>query len=108
MTFEEYGDKASNTRVYDRKWNIMYPALKLCGEAGEVAEKIGKWYRDKDGKPTVDDIVSVGKELGDVLWYINALAKDLGLELEDVAVGNLNKLKSRADRGMVGGAGDDR
>jgi NTP pyrophosphatase (non-canonical NTP hydrolase) len=87
---------------------IMYCALKLNGEAGEVAEKIGKVLRDDGSILTVEKREALILELGDVLWYIAALSKELGVSLETVAEKNLLKLNSRKERGVLGGSGDNR
>lgn len=109
MTLDEYQDLAMESAIYDPKFSIVYPALKLAGEAGEVSEKIGKRLRDTDGDLTDPDWQdSVAKELGDVLWYIAALARDIGWSLEDIAEANLSKLTSRMERGVISGSGDDR
>lgn len=50
----------------------------------------------------------IQKELGDVLWYVTQIATELGLSLEAVAVGNLEKLASRAAREKISGSGDNR
>ena len=102
MTFDEYQEFARSTAIYPDECKITYPTLGLCGEAGEVAEKVKKHMRD--GKT----LVGVGLELGDVLWYISALADDLGVTLEEVAQANVDKLKSRMERGKIGGSGDHR
>jgi NTP pyrophosphatase (non-canonical NTP hydrolase) len=109
MTFEEYQLISLDFAVYPEQHAIIYPALKLAGEAGEVAEKVGKRLRDAGGDFT--DLAwreAMKKELGDVLWYVSALADDLGYTLEEVADTNLEKLSSRAARGVLGGSGDDR
>ena len=109
MTLDEYQDLAMESAVYDPRFAIVYPALKLSGEAGEVSEKIGKRLRDMDGDLTDPDWQdAVAKELGDVLWYIAALARDIGWSLEEVAEANLSKLASRMERGVISGSGDDR
>lgn len=109
MTFEEYQDIALEFVVYPDQHDVIYPALKLAGEAGEVAEKVGKRLRDAGGDfAEVEWREAMKKELGDVLWYISALADDLGYTLEEVADTNLSKLSSRAARGVLGGSGDDR
>lgn len=109
MTLDEYQGLALESAVYDERYNILYPALKLAGEAGEVSEKIGKRLRDFDGDfEDKEWRLSVKKELGDVLWYIAALADGLGFTLEDVADTNLSKLASRMARGTIQGSGDDR
>ena len=102
MTFDEYQEFARSTAIYPTACKVTYPTLGLCGEAGEVAEKVKKHMRD--GK----SLVGVGLELGDVLWYISALADDLGVTLEEVAQANVDKLRSRMERGKIGGSGDNR
>ena len=102
MTFDEYQEFARSTAMYPEDCKVIYPTLGLCGEAGEVAEKIKRHLRD--GKT----LFGVGLELGDVLWYISALADDLGVTLEEVAQANVDKLRSRMERGKLGGSGDER
>lgn len=109
MTFEEYQAISLDFAMYPDQHEVIYPALKLAGEAGEVAEKVGKRLRDAGGDFTeLEWREAMKKELGDVLWYISALADDLGYTLEEVADTNLSKLSSRAARGVLGGSGDDR
>lgn len=109
MTLDEYQDLAIESAIYDPKFAVVYPALKLAGEAGEVAEKIGKRLRDMDGDLTDPEwLDAVALELGDVLWYVAALARDIGWSLEDIADRNLSKLASRQQRGVLGGSGDYR
>lgn len=102
--FNEYQKFVNRMKVYPKEQELVYPALKLCGEAGEVAEKIGKSLRG-DKELNNEDLV---KELGDVLWYIAALADDLGYTLDDVAALNVSKLMSRKERGVLKGDGDNR
>lgn len=87
---------------------IVYPTMGLVNEAGEVAGKIKKIFRDKDGQITETDKQSLKSELGDVLWYLTQICTELGLTLEEVADTNIEKLSSRKDRGKLGGDGDDR
>ena len=103
MTFDAYQAAARKTAIYPEQHKIVYPALGLSGESGEVAEKVKKWIRDG-----VLDRDAVKKELGDVLWYLAALAGDLDLSLSDVAEANVRKLESRQARGVIGGSGDNR
>ena len=100
MTFDEYQVKAKQTAIYDHP--IIYPTLGLCGESGEVAEKVKKHLRDGT---SLDELK---KELGDVLWYISAIASDLKLSLDDIAETNISKLTSRLERGKIQGSGDNR
>jgi NTP pyrophosphatase (non-canonical NTP hydrolase) len=111
LTFEEYAKLSQARAVYPyagQQINFAYPALGLCGESGEVAEKIKKVLRDKNGVPSAEDKVAITKEIGDVLWYIAALCRELDISMEDVAVENIRKLNGRHERGTLHGSGDDR
>ena len=109
MEFNQYQEEARTSAIYPNKGNnFIYPTLGLAGEAGEVAEKIKKIIRDSDGIVSEEKKAELAKELGDVLWYISNLAEELGLKLEDVARGNIEKLRSRLERGKVHGNGDNR
>lgn len=81
---------------------LAYLALGLAGEAGEAAEKVKKHIRD--GAP----LRAVVTELGDVLWYMDRLARVCGADLAAVAVLNMAKLDDRKARGVLHGAGDQR
>jgi NTP pyrophosphatase (non-canonical NTP hydrolase) len=102
MNFDDYQKLAISTAIYPEEYKIIYPALGLCGESGEVAEKIKKHIRD--GK----SLNGLKKELGDVLWYIAALAEDLDISLQDVAELNIQKLSDRKERNVISGDGDNR
>jgi NTP pyrophosphatase (non-canonical NTP hydrolase) len=104
MNFNEYQSEARKTAIYPPEAKTIYPALGLVSEAGEVAGKIKKYIRDGHEL----DEEAVMHELGDVLWYVAALAHDLGYDLQTVAAYNINKLKSRQDRGALSGSGDYR
>lgn len=107
MTFNEYDNLAKSTRVYPEKNEVIYTALMLAGEVGEVTEKIGKQLRKKELNK--DELTEpLKKELGDVLWYLSALAADLGLTLEEVAIVNIEKLKKRYEENKIHGDGDNR
>ena len=77
-------------------------------QAGEVADKVKKVMRDRNGVFDAETREAIKLELGDVLWYVAQLSQELGYDLEEVAIANLNKLSSRAARGRLGGNGDDR
>ncbi len=87
---------------------IIYPTLGLVNEAGEVAGKIKKIFRDKSGVIDHDDREALKQELGDVLWYFTQICTELNLSIEEVAAANLEKLASRLARGVIGGNGDHR
>ena len=87
---------------------ILYPTLGLTSEAGEVAGKVKKIFRDKGGVIGEEDRADLKSELGDVLWYLAQICTDLGLSLQEVAEENLRKLARRQDAGTLQGEGDDR
>ena len=106
-TFKQYQEDAQKTAIYRDELRVIYPTMGL-GEVGEVQGKIKKVFRDKEGK--FDEVTrkEISKELGDVLWYLAVLARDLDLSLDDIAKENIAKLKSRMERGVIGGSGDNR
>ena len=108
MTFNKYQQLAAKTAVYPEQYKVSYPTLGLAGEAGEVCEKIKRIYRDDDGKLTDERRDEIAKELGDVLWYLAILARDIGLPFEKVAVGNIEKLFKRMEEDKLKGEGDNR
>jgi NTP pyrophosphatase (non-canonical NTP hydrolase) len=117
MTFDEYQNHAATTAIYPKESVVSYPVLGLLSEAGEIAGKVKKVIRDGNLTPnspftsfdaTVEDVDGIAKEMGDCLWYLAALATDLGLDLEDVAKANLVKLRLRHEKGVLKGSGDDR
>jgi NTP pyrophosphatase (non-canonical NTP hydrolase) len=109
MDLSEYQALSRRTATYPRAGEDMtYPVLGLCGEAGEVAEKVKKTIRDDGGVLSPERREALARELGDVLWYLAQLATEAGLDLEAIAADNLDKLLSRQERGVLRGSGDDR
>jgi NTP pyrophosphatase (non-canonical NTP hydrolase) len=109
MLISEYQELSRRTATYpDAGDNIVYPTLGLAGEAGEVAEKVKKLLRDDDGVMSRERREALAGELGDVLWYVAQVATEAGLDLEEIAQGNLDKLLSRQQRGVLSGSGDSR
>lgn len=109
MIFADYQRRSRATAVYPGAGdNLLYPTLGLCGEAGEVAEKIKKMVRDDGGVLGDERRAALAKELGDVLWYVAQIATEADLDLSEVAEANLSKLLSRQERGVLQGSGDDR
>lgn len=110
MELNEYQIEAHKTSLHNTP--VIYPALGLAGEAGEVADKIKKLIRDQGYQP--GDIIedkdkqAIKLELGDVMWYVAELARDLDMTLEDVCKANLAKLRSRQQRHAINGSGDYR
>ncbi len=108
MDLSEYQRLSRRTAEYPRDAWLAYPALGLSGEAGEVAEHAKKAIRDDAGQISDARRTAMSKELGDVLWYVAQLASELGLDLDNIAQANLDKLLSRQQRGVLSGDGDDR
>ncbi|HLM85806.1 MAG TPA: nucleoside triphosphate pyrophosphohydrolase family protein [Solirubrobacteraceae bacterium] len=108
MELSDYQRLSRRTAEYPRQAWLSYPALGLAGEAGEVAEHAKKAIRDDGGEISEQRRAAMGKELGDVLWYVAQLASELGLDLDEIAQGNLEKLLSRQRRGVLSGSGDER
>jgi NTP pyrophosphatase (non-canonical NTP hydrolase) len=108
VELSEYQRLSRSTAHYPRQEALTYPALGLAGEAGEFADHAKKVIRDDGGEVSAERREAMGKELGDVLWYVAQLATELGLELDEIAQGNLDKLRSRMDRGVLSGSGDER
>lgn len=110
MTFEEYQKQALTTVLStgDDFKDLLHWVLGITGEAGEIAEKLKKIVRDKDSVVSDEDKREMAKEIGDVLWYLVVFANDLGVSLDEIAQTNLDKLKSRQERGVLGGSGDNR
>ena len=101
MDFNEYQKEAVKTAIYTDP--IIYPALGLGNEAGEVQGKVKKWLRDD-----TFDKSAIAAEIGDVLWYIAALCRDLNVDMKELAKNNLRKLHDRKLRGVIQGSGDKR
>lgn len=109
MNMNTYQRKSQKTAIYPNKGNnLIYPVLGLCGEAGEVAEKVKKQIRDHEGEVDQTFREAIRKELGDVLWYVAAITTELGMDLSWVAEENIEKLRSRGARGTLHGSGDNR
>jgi len=109
MTFEEYQKLAKKTAVYPViGQSFIYPALGLAGESGEIMNKIKKIFRDDNGVLTDSRKKEIAKELGDILWYVAQVSTELGFSLDNIAVSNIEMLKSRQQRDTLKGDGDNR
>lgn len=109
MELSDYQALSRRTATYPGAGdNLVYPTLGLAGEAGEVAEKVKKLLRDDAGVLNDERRAAIAAELGDVLWYVAQVATEAGLELDEVAAANLDKLLSRQQRGVLSGSGDNR
>lgn len=117
-SLNEYQRIATKSAIYPGQGTplgLMYVALKLNGEAGELAEHVGKAMRDDgfgmyDGfnELTADRLDLITKEAGDILWYLSALCNEIKATMSTIAQVNLTKLKSRTDRNKLQGSGDER
>jgi NTP pyrophosphatase (non-canonical NTP hydrolase) len=109
MTFDEYQTFTKEVAFYpDAGHNIVYPALGLCGEAGEAIEHIKKAVRDDNGILSDARRMKLFYELGDVLYYLARLAEESQLSLDAIAAGNMAKLRKRKIEGKIHGEGSDR
>jgi NTP pyrophosphatase (non-canonical NTP hydrolase) len=112
MTFDDYQRAALGRAIYPGRGTtagITYTALGVAGEAGECAEKVKKLLRDHGGIIPNDAWKdALLRELGDTLWYVAAMANELGMSLEAVAERNLQKIEGRRISGTLQGSGDDR
>ena len=113
MDFNEYQMRAMALAQYPQLGaNILYPAMGLAGEAGEAIDKVKKIWRNQGltsaSGYSKEQRVELAKEIGDVLWYISAMAFEMGNSLDDIAQMNLAKLEDRTARGVVKGEGDNR
>jgi NTP pyrophosphatase (non-canonical NTP hydrolase) len=109
MDFSTYQTNSRRTAQYPPIGHgVIYPTLGLVNEAGEVAGKIKKVFRDKDGRIDAAERQALQSELGDVLWYLAQVCTELDLSLSEVAEQNLRKLSDRQERGVIGGDGDNR
>ena len=109
MDLETYQRESRQTAIYPAIGHaVVYPTLGLANEAGEVAGKIKKIFRDKGGIFGDAEREALTGELGDVLWYLAQVATELDLSLDAIAQANITKLRSRQERGKLGGDGDNR
>lgn len=109
MDFNNYQKRAREKAIYPTLGNgVVFPTLGMLGEAGEVAEKVKKIFRDQEAIITDTTREEIKKELGDVLWYMSQIASELDINLQEIAELNLEKISSRHERGVVKGEGDNR
>ncbi|GER79778.1 MAG: hypothetical protein JETCAE02_23430 [Anaerolineaceae bacterium] len=109
MNFSDYQKRSRATAQYPSIGHaVVYPTLGLVNEAGEVAGKIKKVFRDKNGEIGAEARAALTSELGDVLWYLAQVCTELDISLDDVAESNLAKLLDRQQRGKIKGDGDNR
>jgi NTP pyrophosphatase (non-canonical NTP hydrolase) len=112
-SFDQYESEIVMLAAYPNVGhNMVYPALGMVGESGEVAEKVKKFWRNTnrtDGNDlTLDERQMLAKEVGDVLWYASALSREIGMTLGEVAALNSAKLRDRRERNVIKSEGDSR
>ena len=103
-----YQRECANTAVYPPEIGVLYLTLGLACEAGEVAEKVKKLYRDHGGKLDAKKKNEIAFEISDVYWYCAMLLHELGYTVVQCQDMNLQKLKDRQKRGKLHGSGDER
>ena len=108
MDCTKYQQTAGGTAVYPDTPRILYRALGMGGEAGEVANKVKKIIRDGTENLPEDWKDQLASEIGDVLWYCAALSNDIGIPLALIAAQNRDKLLARKQKGTLQGSGDTR
>jgi NTP pyrophosphatase (non-canonical NTP hydrolase) len=108
MDFSVYQSATNVTAIYPAEGALYYVTMGLASESGEVAGKVKKALRDDNGVISDERRKAILDEVGDVLWYCARIAEELGVDLNDVAKGNLEKLMRRKTAGKIGGDGDDR
>lgn len=111
MTFDEYQKQALTTAFSSYDDPLLQKtiwAMGIAGEAGEVVEKWKKIVAYDGGKVSDERLAELAKELADVVWYVAVMADSLGLSFDDIMQRNVEKLKSRKDRGVLAGRGDNR
>lgn len=113
MTFTEYQNLCKRTAVYretSKMWlpRMSYCAMGLASEAGEVLGQTKRVIRDDGEHFTESRNSKIADELGDVLYYAAMLAYECGLDFDDIARHNVEKLRSRFERGTIQGEGGER
>ena len=110
MTFNEYQKEALKTAAVnpDPLMNKTIWAMGVSGEAGEVLEKWKKIVAYDKGEVSPEKLSELSKEMGDVVWYIAVFAASLGLSFQSLMDQNVEKLKSRKERNVIMGRGDNR
>lgn len=109
LTFNDYQEGTAKTRMEStHNYPLVYPAMGLAGEAGELAGAVSKILRDQNGVITDENIAHLKKEVGDCLWFLSEVCSDLGITLEEAAQANYDKLMDRLARNVISGSGDNR
>lgn len=89
MELDDYQLRAAATDLRSDPEDVSFPLLGLAGEVGSLVAEFKKHVRADT--PYEGFIEEAREDLGDLLWYVAALARTLDLSLEEVAVENLRK-----------------
>lgn len=115
MNFKQYQKEAKKFDLHDSfdfsKPNdicFMEKFMGLSEETGELMGKMKRVFRQKEDKISVEKVEEISAEMGDILWYLTLIAEYLGLEIEDIAKQNIEKLDDRKSRNKIEGSGDKR
>lgn len=87
--------KTANSKL-NHQQQLANAAIGLCGEAGEVADLLKKHLFQERSL----DIGKVKEEMGDVVWYLSYLSLALGIDMNSVIQGNMEKLMARYPDGF--------
>jgi NTP pyrophosphatase (non-canonical NTP hydrolase) len=111
MDMNKYQEQAKVTWLLglndDKLKALSYLMAGLAGEVGELSSLFAKGLRDGISDE-MEYNYKVEKELGDVLWFVAVIADEFNFTLDEVADTNIEKLKSRMNRNVLKGSGDDR
>ena len=102
-TLNDYQAAAMGVRLPSA--DDLYAKFGIVGELGELMSLLAKARRDGT---KFDHDLNVKKELGDLLWFVAAIAADHGFTLQEIAQSNIFKLYARRDNGTLQGSGDNR
>jgi NTP pyrophosphatase (non-canonical NTP hydrolase) len=110
MELHMYQEAAKKFAVYPKHTAKFYTIMGLISETGEVAGKVKKVIRGDKPQTLQDEefLRDMAYELGDCLWYLAMVCEEFGLDLNDIACANLEKLLKRKQAGTIKGSGDNR
>ncbi|QMP84213.1 MazG-like nucleotide pyrophosphohydrolase [Streptomyces phage Coruscant] len=113
ISFDAYQLATSETAIYPEANKGTFKAINYClvgasGEVGEIMNKLGKIIRDNDSEISYEQRKDFTKEVGDVIWFLTRAVDEMGFSMEVVLQENLAKLRSRKERGVLSGSGDNR
>ena len=117
LDVDDYQRIAATYAIYPKagRGDITYTTLLVCSEAGELAGKLSKLWRDQGypDKMSLNDYsdeikLAIAKELGDLFWAAAMASFEAGFDASEIMRLNIAKLEDRRARGVLKGSGDDR